>query len=221
MCTWMENLIAERDKKAPLQKNYMELLRAIYDCGNIVDGALNENNDPEDVVKSLLSRIIDMDRYCIEEYYLHGRSVKDIADDFRDHHDEFMKELIDYSHEALLDITLEKIEDIFRNMDLCSLKDWYLDKMKEPKMPESGDKPNEYSRLIDIIWRSFKEMPDCNDSWFNKWHCKYITMRYWLKEPEDQIARYFYVNMEEYIEIILERALRNLSETARYDMLDM
>lgn len=77
-----EKLCADREKEAPVKNNYTELLKAIF-CKEDLDSSLNDDPQLAEAAIQALSSLGDIEKYCLEERYLHGKPRSQLAEEFR------------------------------------------------------------------------------------------------------------------------------------------
>jgi hypothetical protein len=91
-------LFEESEKNEPVREDYLPLLRALFGA-NEFDPALNQNADFADEVSDVLMELDDNDplgllqRYFVEEYFLHGKSKADIGKEIAANIELLMKDL--------------------------------------------------------------------------------------------------------------------------------
>lgn len=91
-------LYEEKEKNEPVREDYLPLLRAVFGADEF-DPALNDNTDFADEVSDVLMELDDngpfglLQRYFVEEYFLHGKSKADIGNEIATNMELLLKDL--------------------------------------------------------------------------------------------------------------------------------
>lgn len=91
-------LFEETEKNEHVREDYLPLLRSLFG-DNEFDPALNDNTDFASEVSDVLMELDDngpfglLQRYFVEEYFLHGKSKADISQEIAAHMELLLKDL--------------------------------------------------------------------------------------------------------------------------------
>lgn len=91
-------LFEESEKNEPVREDYLPLLCAVFGADEF-DPALNQNADFADEVSEVLMELDDngpfglLQRYFVEEYFLHGKSKADIGKEIATNMELLLKDL--------------------------------------------------------------------------------------------------------------------------------
>lgn len=91
-------LFEKREASEPVRENYLPLLCALFGA-NELDPALNENPDFSEEVSDILPELDDngpfglLQRYFVEEHFLHGKSKADIGKEIASNMDLLLQDL--------------------------------------------------------------------------------------------------------------------------------
>ena len=99
-----DKLFQERETQ---KENYIPLLKTLFGTDREYDPAVNENTALRDAVEDALYEL-DMDspigalqRYFVEEYYLHGKSKEEIGKAIAENMDLLLADMDSYIHRFL------------------------------------------------------------------------------------------------------------------------
>ena len=192
-------LFAARKRNAPIANDYAALLKTVFCPWREYNSELNHNAELIEATASALSVLSDIERYCVEEVCLHGKSLEQLADEFRSvlNMERFAEEFIEGLSYPLLDAFKEKTEEAFLEMRKNSFRE-----LKGELRPRS---------IIDILLDAVKELND----WAGIW-AKDVFERYYLRgETKEELGQWFSENMEDYVRDNYFRALRKLRVSAK------
>lgn len=91
-------LYEESEKNEPVREDYLPLLCAVFGADEF-DPALNDNTDFADEVSDVLMELDDngplglLQRYFVEEYFLHGKSKDEIGKEIAANMELLLKDL--------------------------------------------------------------------------------------------------------------------------------
>lgn len=132
-----EKLFANREKDTPAKNDCAALLKAVF--AENIDASLNDNPELAEAVNEVLSRLSSLERYCLEERFLHGKTLEQLTEEFREAIDleEFAEKYAEKALQTLYDEFMDHIDGIFYDMQNNSFGE--LKASENPASPETAD----------------------------------------------------------------------------------
>lgn len=206
--TLAEKLFAEREKEAPVKPDYAGFMYEVFGhSAEPFDTAFNENAEFATAVEKTLSTLRGIDRYCTEERYLHGKSVRQLADEFRNILDmeKFAEKVMEDVYISIKNGFMENIEKIFDGMEDNSFRELeYLDGIHPRSLPKNDTyyDPRADKSVLDVLRDTLGRSDSMGFSY------KDIFENCFIKgQTKEELAQWLSEHLEEYIS---ERCLSSL-----------
>lgn len=204
-----EKLCADREKEPPVKNNYRLLLETIFFKEDL-DRSLDDCAQLAEAVTQTLSALSDIEKYCLEERYLHGKSQSQLAEEFRRNLDmeEFTDKLIDNVYHSIEHEFMDTIHSIFFRMKENSFRELeYLDGMHPDNLPKNDTyyEPDADKSIVDMLRytvKMFDGMGICYKDIFEKYFMK--------GETKEKLAQWLSENMQDFVSDRCRDALRYL-----------
>lgn len=207
----IEKLCAQRTNEAPAKPDYAGLMDAIFGKREEpFDAALNDNAEFKEAVEKALSTLNKLNRYCVEERYLHGKSLEQLADEFRKNMDmeKFADKLIKKTYKLIRGEFMENIEMIFTEMEGNTFRELeYRNGVHPDGLPKNDTyyEPNADKTVLDILRNTL----ECFDSYIFSYR-EFFEKRYIQGQSIEELAQWLSENMAGYIDYICTEALRRI-----------
>lgn len=205
-----EKLCAEREKEPPVKPNHIALLKAVFCPSEEPDASLNDSAELAEAVTKALSVLSSIKRYCVEERYLHGKSLEQLADEFRASLDmeDFADRMTVGVYRSVKCEFMNRVDSIFGQMEDNSFRELeYKDGAHPEGFPKNDTyyEPNADKTVLDILRDTLKNFDGCRFS-----RKELFELRYMRGRTNEELAQWLSDNMEGYVDEICVSALRRL-----------